>query len=84
MSHTPDHTPLPWLLSADSAHVLREKARRLDAYLRDREPDLDEVGHWLRGHAAIEGPHRAAVDSRERTRLLEGWPRWRAAAGRTV
>ncbi|MYX56886.1 acyltransferase domain-containing protein, partial [Streptomyces sp. SID8382] len=72
MSHTPDHTPLPWLLSADSAHALREKARRLDAYLRDREPDLDEVGHWLRGHAAIEGPHRAAVDSRERTRLLEG------------
>ncbi|AQA09285.1 hypothetical protein BV401_00980 [Streptomyces malaysiensis subsp. malaysiensis] len=72
MSHTPDHTPLPWLLSADSAHALREKARRLDAYLRDREPDLDEVGHWLRGYAAIEGPHRAAVDSRERTRLLEG------------
>ncbi|WP_160310873.1 type I polyketide synthase, partial [Streptomyces sp. 150FB] len=71
MSHLSERTPLPWVLSAESAGALRERARRLEAYVRAHaELPSEDIAHWLMRHPAGGRRHRAAVSAHDRAGLL--------------
>ncbi|MFD6422243.1 type I polyketide synthase [Streptomyces sp. NPDC060198] len=63
---------LPWLLSARSAHALRQQAARL-AELLETRPGLDPLDvSWSLATARTAHPHRATVVAADRRELLAG------------